>query len=102
MTTSVTLTGLKTTIYTDEGMDEVLVQRGAVTGDCWLEGGHVVKVVAPDGITFAGPSGTLTRPYNFNVTDLCDLAQLARDIRADAAERAAVRFDTRVFELEFA
>lgn len=87
MTTTVTLTGLTTTIFADGGFDEVLHQVGAVTGDCWTVGGKVVKVVAPDGIEFAGPSGRLIRPDGFNVTDICDLTKLARDIAADKVER---------------
>lgn len=85
--TTATLKDLTTTIFADEGFDEVLKQVRPVTGDCWLVGGKVVKVVAPDGIVFAGPSGRLIRPDGFNVTDICDLAQLARDIAAEKAER---------------
>jgi len=87
MIIATTLIDLATTIFADEGMNEVLRQSGAVTADCWMEGGRVVKVTCPDGITFRGPSGTLTRPDNFNVTDLCDLPALARQIAADKVER---------------
>jgi hypothetical protein len=97
MTTTVTLTGLTTTIFADEGFDEVLKQVGAVTGDCWMVGRKVVKVVAPDGIEFSGPSGRLIRPDGFNVTDICDLEQLARDIAASKAERDELALDGQPF-----
>lgn len=88
MIASTTITGLKTTIFADEGFDEVLVQTGAVNVDCWMQNGVVTKVVAPDGITFSGKAGTLTRPDNFDVTGLCDLVELATRIRAEREERA--------------
>ena len=91
MTISVILSGLTTTIYADDGMDEVLVQERAVSVDCWLDVGRVVKVVAPDGITFSGATGSLRRPSGFNLTELCDLAKLARDISGEREERAEMR-----------
>ncbi len=83
MTQTATITSLKSTIFADGGMDEVLTQKSPILADCWMEGKRVVKVVAPDGIVFAGPSGELRRPDNFDITDLCDLAQLAREIEYD-------------------
>lgn len=86
MTTSVTLRGLSTTIFTDDGLDEVLVQVGDARGDAWIEGGKVVKVVAADGIVFAGAGTSLIRPAGFKVTDMCDLRALTKQIadRQDA------------------
>lgn len=93
MTTTITLTGLKTTIYAEEGMDEVLKQVLAVSADCWIEGGKVVKVVVPDGIVFAGPSGSLVRPDGYNVTYMCDLAAIAKQIADDQEERDEMLMD---------
>lgn len=86
-TTTVTLTGLSTTIFADEGMNEKLIQVGAVTGECFIEGGKVVKVLASDGVVFAGKGTTLIRPDGYDVTDLCDLAKLAKQIDGDREER---------------
>ena len=98
---STTITGLRATIYTDEGAEEVLMQTGAVSVDCWLVGGKVVRVVTPDGITFSGKTGTLTRPDNFDVTELCDQAKrvaLAKQIEDERDERLDDRIASRVLD----
>ena len=98
MTHSTTITGLRAVIYTDEGAEEVLMQTGAVSVDCWLVGGKVVRVVVPDGITFSGKTGTLTRPDNFDVTGLCDLDKLAKQIEDEREERLHDRIASRVLD----
>lgn len=86
-----TITGLKTTIYADDGFDEVLVQTAAVSADCEFIGGQLVRVTAPDGITFSGNGTTITRPDGFDITGLCDLAAVARQVEAKKVERAELR-----------
>lgn len=98
MIQSTTISGLHTTIYADEGFDEVLVQTGAVNVDCWISNGRVTRVVAPDGITFSGKAGTLSRPDNFDVTELCDLAKLAKQIEKECDERLHDRIASRVLD----
>lgn len=98
MTTTTTLTGLSTTIYAAEGFDEVLIQVGAVTGECFIVGGKVVKVLAADGVVFAGKGTTLIRPDGYDVTDLCDLDKLARQIKDEADERRYDRIARRVMD----
>lgn len=104
--TTATLTGLSTTIYVGEGFDETLIQVGAVTGECFIEGGKVVKVLAADGVVFAGKGTTLIRPDGYDVTDLCDLVKLAKQIKDDREEReemaAEVRAERHQWHREFA
>lgn len=95
---STTISGLRTTIFADEGVDEILVQTGAVNVDCWISNGCVTRVVAPDGITFSGKAGTLSRADNFNVTELCDLAKLAKQIEDERDERLHDRISRRVLD----
>lgn len=88
--TTVTLSGLRTTITTGGAPDQVLMQPGDALGDAWVEGGKVVKVVAADGIVFAGAWTTLIRPAGFNVTDMCDLHALAKRIDNQQEEQGAL------------
>ena len=86
-----TITGLSTTIYAEGGFDEVLTQSRPASIDCHYRGSQLVKVTAPDGIVFTGPSGMLSRPYDYDITDLCDLAAVARQVEAEKIERAELR-----------
>lgn len=99
---STTISGLRTTIFADEGMDEVLVQTSAVNVDVWIKERRVTCVLAPDGITFSGQSGTLSRPDNYNVTGLCDLEALLRQVMLEKREREEHKLFSRrmSYELE--
>lgn len=84
--------GMKLTMFVGEGFDEELTQLAATRVDCQMAGNEVVKVTCPQGADFIGHDGTrLHRPGGFNATELCDLAQLAVQIRAARDEWRCAR-----------
>lgn len=85
---------LKSTISLDGGMDIELVQVGAAQVDIELDGARIVSVKAPLGVVFAGSCGRLVREDYCDITDLCDLAALRKQLADEQEERDEVLIHT--------
>ena|SRR5471032_335463 len=82
--------GLTATISVHGDLDVTLQQVGVVSVSCYIEGrgNKPFKVTADDGIEFGGAGVLLSLPAAYNVTEICDLAALEREI-ADLVEARA-------------
>lgn len=59
---------------------------GPVEVECWIGGGKVCRVVALDGLTFAGVGMKVQLSGRFDMTELVDLEALAQQIEAAKAD----------------
>lgn len=85
--------GLKSTVSINDGLNVDLLQFGVASASCWFNGaaprGRIYKVTADDGIDFMHASGMrLSLAAGADITELCDIEAMAKDIAWLVEERA--------------
>lgn len=96
---TIVITDQKAVISINGDLDVTLKQVSPIFADCWMSGKFVIKVKASDGIEFAANGICLSLPRNHNITDLCDLPALAKQITDEQDERDDMQIHLHAEEL---